>query len=113
MGASDAGLRVVSASGLRGEVGEVLVPWSEVRADGSRLLAGRHVVLLRNPVLGDMFDREAVAQAILARIPQQNTVSPSRLTRQIVRARPRETLIPAAVILVLMALYTAWKLGLL
>jgi len=112
MGASDEGLRVVAA-GARGAETENLVPWTEVYTDGMRLLAGTSLVMLRHPAAGDMFDRQALADAILSRIPPANVLGPARFAMQAARARPRESLLVAAAILLCIGLLGARRLGLL
>ncbi len=110
MGASDEGLHVIAMNAF-GKVEEVFAPWSEVYSDGARLIAGTAVVLLRQPAR-EMFDRGAVADAILARIPPGNMVSAARLTLKAARVRPREAGLIAAMILACIAILVAQFLGL-
>ena len=56
------------------------VPWTQVHHDHRRLLAGKHILPLRDHVFGEIFGAEAL-KPVLERVPRDNVHSWLALTR--------------------------------
>lgn len=81
LGAGRESLRVVGP-GSR----DVAVEWGRVYFDGGRLLAGKRIIGHQVPIAGDIFPRAALFDAVLARVPRDNFVTPFELGAKALRA---------------------------
>lgn len=90
---------------------EARAPWPEVFFDGSRLLAGAHLLTLRLP-LGRIFDAEALDRLLAGRLPRSQRLEPAALTRRAWRAGAYRTQVrvAAACLALTLAAIVAMKL---
>ena len=73
-------------------------PWSQVYFDGTRLLAGPHLVAMTRPLLGQVFDAADLRRVVLAHVPPANVVTRGRLTRLAIGRQKARLLVIIALI---------------
>jgi hypothetical protein len=111
LGASKRGLHFQLAKGQPAAMGgkrEGVVAWKDVLYDGRRLLAGRTSITVKNPLLGELFEKNDFQRWIVAQIPDANRMTPSQLEMRALRGLGA----PAWILLVVLAAvvaFVAWK----